>query len=80
MKRAARMLDRVSVNHAPSGTLVKAEDRYRPSRHAIVSHGKMTRMGLILHTIRAASDTMQVSKNVTNITQTLVIVSCDDQN
>jgi hypothetical protein len=65
----------VSVNQAPSGTLVKADDKYTPSRQAMVSHGKKTNIGLIFHTIRAASDTMHVSKNVTNMTQTLLYIS-----
>ena len=65
-RRQARRI----VNQAPSGTLVSAEDRYAPSRAAIVSHGRSTKYGLMRHTKIATSVTMHVSKNVTNITHT----------
>jgi hypothetical protein len=35
-----------------------------------MSHGSMTLKGLMRHTNMAANETMQVSKEVTNITQT----------
>ena len=66
----ARTTESVIVNHAPWGTLVSAEERYVPSRQATVSHGRKTRYGLIRQTNIAARETIQVSKNVTNMTHT----------
>jgi hypothetical protein len=58
------------VNQAPVGTFVSAEERYVPSKQAIMIHGRMTLKGLMRHTNIAANETMHVSKLVTNITQT----------
>jgi hypothetical protein len=73
MNVEARTPARVSVNQAPSGTLVRAEERYKQSTQAMRSQGRKTTQGLRRQTIRAARVTMQVSKKVTNMTQTLFL-------
>jgi hypothetical protein len=60
----------MSVTQAPSGTLVKTDEIYAPSKHAIVNQSGKTRYGLKRHTNIAASETMHVSKKVTNMTHT----------
>lgn len=58
------------VNHAPSGTLVSAEDKKVPSSDAKSSAGRRMKYGLIRHTRIATRVTMHVSKKVTNMTHT----------
>jgi hypothetical protein len=55
MRMLASTPESVRVNQAPSGTLVRAEEIYRPSRQAIVSQGKKTIRGFSLHTIRLST-------------------------
>jgi len=62
MKRLASSM----VNHAPSGTLVSAEERNLPSRQAMMK----TKYGFMRQTRMATKVTMHVSKKVTNMTQT----------
>ena len=58
------------VNHAPSGTFVRAEERYRPSRVTRGSQTAKTRKGFVFQTIRATRVTRFVVMKVTRMTQT----------
>lgn len=76
INRAVRTLHNVSVNHESSGTLVEDDERHRPSTYVMIGLRKKTNIGLILHTMRAASDTIHVgTKERSTMTQTLVNVS-----
>ena len=70
MKMLERTMARTSVNHAPSGTFVSAEERYRPSRQLNIIKPVTTMTGWIFQVIKATMETMHVVMNVTRITQT----------
>ena len=58
------------MNQAPSGTLVRTDDRYAPSREAKTRKPARTRNGLTRQMMRATSETMHVVMKVTRMTQT----------
>jgi hypothetical protein len=58
------------VNHAPSGTLFKAEVMYSPSKVAKTNQSGRTKYHLIAHTFSATSDTKVVVMTVSRMTQT----------
>ena len=65
-----RTTARTRVNQAPSGTLVRTDDKYAPSREAKMRKPAKTMKGLRRQMMRATSETMHVVMKVTRMTQT----------
>ena len=70
MNKLERTKARASVNQAPVGTFVRAEDKKAPSSRANMSQPKATRNGFQRQTNRATRATMQVVMKVTRMTHT----------